>query len=197
MATGTQMQQAGEGAAAKSSPDYINSTQGGIERTEQQSVPGDDFVELKYRSLDNLATAKLAKGLGVFSIALGLAEVLIPAQLGEMSGLSPRFRNFLPLLGAREIAHGLGILASAKPTTAVMTRVGGDAIDIAFLGAAFMADDTNKRRLTGATLAVLGVGLLDAICATKLAGREWSEQDGNPNAPTTVGQPSGRRAFIA
>lgn len=197
MATATQMQPAGEGTAGKASPDYVNSTQGGIKRREQQSVPGDNFVELKYRSLDNFATAKLAKGLGVFSIALGLAEVLLPAQLGEMSGLSPRFRKFLPLLGAREIAHGLGIFASAKPTTAVMTRVGGDAIDLAFLGAAFMADDTNKRRLAGATLAVLGAGVMDAICATKLASREWGEQDGNPNAPTNVGQPSGRRAFIA
>jgi len=117
--------------------------------------------------------------------------------VGEMAGVSNRFRTFLPVLGAREIAHGIGILSSAKPTTAVWTRVGGDVIDLAYLGAAFAAKETNKRRLLGATVAVLGVGILDLLCAQKLASRSWSETDGNPMAPTTVGQPSGRRAISA
>ncbi|MBA2378046.1 MAG: hypothetical protein H0V76_00560 [Blastocatellia bacterium] len=134
----------------------------------------------------------LAKGLGVFSIALGLAEVLAPARVGAAIGVDHRFRKFLPLLGAREIAHGVGIMASNKPTTAMWTRVGGDAVDLAYLGAAFQAEETNKRRLTGAAMAVLGVAVLDLVCAKRLGSREWSENDGNPKAPTTVGQTSAR-----
>lgn len=183
--------------AAKSSPDWMKRKNDQMRRVHQQQVPGENFVELKYRSLDNIATGKLAKGLGAFSIALGLAEILAPHQVGEAAGMSSRFRTFLPALGVREVAHGVGILMNAKPTTAVWTRVGGDAIDLAFLGAAFAAKETNKRRLAGAALAVLGVTLLDVICAQRLSAREWSENDGNPMAPTTVGQPSGRRAMSA
>jgi hypothetical protein len=157
----------------------------------------DSFVELKYRSPENLATVTMAKGIGYFSIALGLAEVLMPSQLGELAGISRSHRSFLPALGLREIAHGLGILKSAKPTTAVWTRVGGDVLDLAYLGASFISYDGNKRRLVGSTLAVLGVAALDAYCASKLSSQNWQNVQGNPNAPTTVGQPSGRMSVNA
>jgi len=157
----------------------------------------DNYVELKYRSTENFSTAAMAKGIGFFSIALGLAEVLMPAQLGELAGVSRSHRSFLPALGLREIAHGLGILRSAKPTAAVWTRVGGDVLDLAYLGASFISDDTNKRRLVGSTLAVLGVAALDVYCAQKLSSENWQQATGNPKAPTTIGQPSGRRAFSA
>ena len=156
----------------------------------------DNWVELKYRNAENLATAKMAKGIGLFSIALGLAEVLMPNQTGTLAGLNNKQRSFLPALGLREIAHGIGIMKSAKPTTAVWTRVAGDAIDLAFLGMAFMADDSNKRRLVGSTVAVLGVTALDVLCATKLSSQNWA-QGKNPTAPTTLGQTSGRLSYTA
>ena len=197
MEAATSMQTSDGAPIRKEAPDWMKKQNGDMRRAHEQQVDGENFVELKYRSLENIATAKLAKGLGVFSIALGLAEMLAPAQVGGMIGVSNRFRAFLPALGAREIAHGIAILSSAKPTTAVWTRVGGDVIDLAYLGSAFAAKETNKRRLTGATVAVLGVVILDLLCAQKLASKTWSENDGNPMAPTTVGQPSGRRAISA
>jgi hypothetical protein len=151
-------------------------------------------TELKYRSAASAGTGKLARGLGYFSIALGLSELLMPARMGELIGVSNRYRTFLPLLGLREIAHGVGILSQQKPTEAVWTRVGGDAIDLAFLGAAFMSPENNKNRLTGATLAVLGVAALDVLCAQQLSTQDWSDEQKNPLAPTTVGQPSARHA---
>ena len=84
-------------------------------------------------------------------------------------------------------------MRSEKPTTAVWTRVGGDAIDLASLGAAMADSGTNKRRLGMAAAAVAGVTVLDVICAQKLS-KPWTESDGNPMAPTTVGQPSARRS---
>jgi hypothetical protein len=153
-----------------------------------------DYVELKYRQPGNVATEKLARGLGIFSLALGLAEVLAPARVGELIGVGPRHQALLPILGIREIAHGLGILSQPKPTEAVWTRIGGDAIDLAYLGWAFMSPETNKKRLTGATIVVLGVAALDAYCAQQLSSQEWSDSDGNPQAPTTVGQSSARQS---
>jgi len=156
---------------------------------------GIDYTELKYRSPANVGTTKLAKGLGVFSIALGLAEAIAPAKMGELIGVSNRYRGFLPLLGLREIAHGIGIMSQTKPTESVWSRVAGDAIDLVYLGAAFAGKENNKRRLTGATLAVLGVTALDVMCAAALSKQDWSDADGNPEAPTTVGQTSGRQAM--
>ena len=197
MSTATKQSLSDGTTPQKASPDWMKSNSGFDGRDRTQAVEGENFVELKYRSLENVANGKMAKGIGMFSIALGLAEVLMPGQVAGLIGVSDRYRKFLPLLGAREIAHGIGIMSSAKPTTAVWTRVGGDVLDLAYLGAAFMSDDTNKRRLTGATLAVLGVGVLDLVCAQRLSSDQWSENDGNPLAPTTVGQSSGRRTAEA
>jgi hypothetical protein len=162
-------------------------------QTRSETNTNVDYTELKYRSPGNVGTAKLAKGLGLFSLALGLAEVLAPARVGELIGVSNRYRTFLPLLGVREIAHGIGIMSQSKPTESVWSRVVGDAIDLAFLGAAFAGPENNKRRLVGATVAVLGVTALDVMCAQALSAQEWSDADGNRAAPTTVGQPSARQ----
>lgn len=166
-------------------------------RNERPAASGDNYVELKYRSVENFKTAGLAKQLGFFSIGLGLAEMLFPAQVGELAGVSRGHRSFLPVLGAREIAHGLGILRSATPAVAVQTRVGGDAIDLAFLAASFFRSDSNKRRLVGATAAVLSVAALDVICSKRLISEDWKNAKGNPKAPTNIGQSHGRRAFSA
>ena len=180
------------GIAQKISPDWLKTQTGEGRRPNAQQVSGENFVELKYRSLHNVAESKWAHGLGLFSIALGIGEVLMPTKLGELAGVDGKLRAFLPLLGAREISHGIGILAGVKPTTAVWTRVGGDAIDLAFLGAAMASKGSNKKRLLVSTLAVLGVGVVDLLCAKKLSARTWGENDGNPMAPSTVGQPSAR-----
>ena len=165
-------------------------TQSGFEEMKANSQ-----TELKYRAPANVATEKLARGLGMFSIALGLAEVLAPARVGELIGVSPRFRTVIPALGVREIAHGVGIMMQDKPTEAVWSRVLGDAVDLAYLGAAFTGKENNKNRLLGATIAVLGVTALDVMCAQALSAEQWSDLDGNPAAPTTVGQTSGRQTI--
>jgi hypothetical protein len=162
-------------------------------RINSESNTNVDYTELKYRDPAFAATGKLAKGIGMFSIALGLAEVLAPGQVGELIGVSDRYRGFLPLLGMREIAHGVGIMSQTKPTESVWSRVVGDAIDLAFLGAAFAGEENNKRRLAGATVAVLGVTALDIMCAAALSKQHWSEADGNLGAPTNVGQSSARQ----
>ena len=197
MSTGTQSALDIGTTGTKASPDWIQSktTNSRSEKsTDHQSEY--NLVELKYRSVENVAAAKFARGLGLFSIALGLAEVLASRQLGELAGMNEKYSSYLPLLGAREIAHGIGILKSTKPSAGVWTRVGGDAIDLAFLGNAFANETTNKSRLAVALAAVAGVTALDFICAKKLA-KPWTEADGNPLAPTTVGQPSARRPTMA
>lgn len=197
MSTGTQPVLEDGAEMLKASPDWIKTSADAELGPQQGNIePSQGLVELKYRNVENVAAAKFAKGLGIFSIALGLAEVLAPGQLAGLIGLNDKYRPYLPLLGAREIAHGVGIMRSEKPTTAVWTRVGGDAIDLAFLGAAMADSGTSKRRLGVAAAAVAGVTILDLMCAKQLS-KPWSESDGNPLAPTTVGQSSARASSMA
>lgn len=169
------------------------------ERSERAGIGNPDvndhFVELKYRSVKNLATAALARKLGIFSIALGAAEVLMPARLGELAGVSSRHRKFLPLLGLREIGHGLAILKNDSPAGGVKSRIPGDALDLAFLGASFTSKDSDRGRLLVSTAAVLGVAALDIWCCKRLLSEEWSATNGNPKVPTTIGQTSGRQTI--
>ena len=152
-------------------------------------------TELKYRSAANVGTGKLAKGLGYFSIGLGVMELFMPAWVGEMIGVSHRYRAFLPVLGLREIAHGAAILSQQKPTGGVWSRVGGDAVDLAYLATAFAGEENNTNRLIGATMAVLGVTALDVMCAQALSSEDWGAWK-NPTAPTNVGQPSARQSPV-
>ena len=156
-----------------------------------QPASGDNYVELKYRSVSNMTSGAFAKGLGVFSIAFGLAEMLMPGPVGAMMGVGPKHRAFLPVLGAREIAHGLAIFSSPKPTAAVWSRVGGDLVDLAFLASAFTEKNADTKKLAISTAAILGAAAADLTCAMQLSGQDWSKA-GNPNAPTTLGQPSAR-----
>jgi len=110
---------------------------------------------------------RLARGLGWFSIGLGLAELLLPRTLARATGMRGR-ETLLQVYGLREVATGLGILAARDPAPWVWGRVAGDALDLATLGSAL--DDANPSRAGSAAAfaAVAGVTLLDAACARAL-----------------------------
>ena len=81
---------------------------------------------------------QVARGLGWFSIGLGLAECAAPRSVARMIGLKDddTNRNTLFAYGVREIASGIGILMGDRPVVPVWARVGGDVMDLAFLGRA-------------------------------------------------------------
>ena len=78
------------------------------------------------------ATDTLARGLGLFSIALGLAEFVAPRAIADALGM-PGSKSLIRAYGAREIATGVAILASDDPTPWIWGRVAGDVLDIATL----------------------------------------------------------------
>lgn len=123
------------------------------------------------------ATRQLARGLGWFSIGLGLVELLATRRLGRLVGL----RGHEPLLqacGVREIVSGLGILASQRPATVgawVESRVVGDVVDLAILGAAAAAPSRGGHPLA-AMVAVAGVTALDVTCARTLQAQAHAAQ---------------------
>ncbi|HVJ10415.1 MAG TPA: hypothetical protein VNC62_02485, partial [Burkholderiales bacterium] len=72
----------------------------------------------------------VASGLGFFSIALGLTELLAPRLVKQAADMRCS-DSMVRLHGVREIATGVGLLISWKRAPWVWGRVAGDAIDIA------------------------------------------------------------------
>ena len=113
----------------------------------------------------------LAKGLGVFSIGLGLAELLAPRSFCRAFGMEGQ-ENLFRAYGVRELATGVAIMMSHDPTPWMWGRVGGDAIDLATMAVGAdpkgAEESDQKRNLGVAVAAVAGVTVLDAICAVGL-----------------------------
>jgi len=118
--------------------------------------------------LPSTSAKRLAKGLGWFSIGLGLAELLAPRAIANISGVSNKHTGLIRLYGLREISSGITIFAQQKPTEGVWSRVVGDAIDLASLGVAASNPGAKRGRVAFATANVLAVTALDVICAMQL-----------------------------
>jgi uncharacterized membrane protein len=122
-------------------------------------------------ALDVPSGDTLAMGLGWFSIALGVAELAAPHSVARFVGVAPTEKTIATLrsFGAREVGTGLAILAQPDRPAWLWSRVAGDAVDLATLGTAMNSSTTDQRRAVMAAAAVLGVTVLDIICARQLS----------------------------
>lgn len=108
----------------------------------------------------------LATFLALFSVGLGLSEALAPGTMARLTGV--RKPGLLRAYGFREMLSGMGILKSEQPAFWLWSRVGGDAIDLATLAAAYSdATAEDRTRILGSAAAVLGVTALDVLCAVE------------------------------
>jgi hypothetical protein len=117
--------------------------------------------------MKNASIAVHPRTLGWFSIGLGLAELLAPHGLSRLIGVRDH-RPLVRMLGLREITSGVGILTRPRPSGWLWSRVAGDTMDLALLGAAFRSHRGRRMRLAVATAAVAGVALLDVMCSREL-----------------------------
>jgi hypothetical protein len=140
------------------------------------------------------ATDALARGLGWFSIGLGLAELLAPGRLAGALGMQGK-EALIQGYGAREIATGVGILAAKDPTPWIWGRVAGDALDLATLATEVARGNRERQNLGIAIAAVAGVTALDILCAQTLSSEttqpqlplhDYSDRSGLPRAPDAM-----------
>ncbi len=115
---------------------------------------------------------QLARGLGWFSIGLGLSEVLAPRSIERFLG-TRNHAILTRLMGLREIASGIGILAGRQPAGWLWARVAGDLVDITSLKMAATSETAKPANIAFAGAAVLGITALDVACA-----QEFSQEDG-------------------
>jgi uncharacterized membrane protein len=130
----------------------------------------------------------IARGLGWFSIGLGLAEIAAPRRMAKLIGVRGDHNGLLLALGTREIASGIGILSRRRPGESpnpfwMWARVGGDAIDLALLGMAYrLVSGRGKRsdrgRIAAATAAVAGVTALDMVLSRRLSRSNGARNGG-------------------
>ena len=117
--------------------------------------------------LDRRSTHALAKGLGWFSLGLGIAEVIAPRSIARWLGMRDA-ENLLRSYGLREVLAGLGLLIAEDPRPWIIARTGGDAVDLATLVFTFRRNNPNNLNVGLALAAVLGVTLADVVCTDGL-----------------------------
>jgi hypothetical protein len=130
---------------------------------------------------------RVAQGLGWFSLALGILEITMARQLSRGLGVSD---SLLRVYGVREIATGIGVLASRDRTPWLAARLAGDALDIATLAAA-LPGNARKANVGLALGAVAGVTALDIAAVqdyrsqrrARYLPRDYSDRSGFPRPP--------------
>ena len=138
--------------------------------TPQRFSNGESYAaERAEPGMPKSTTNRLARGLGWFSIGLGMAELLAPKAIASISGVSNKHTGLIRLYGLREIAAGVAIFSQKQPAAGVWSRVAGDALDLASLGMAFTAPDAKRGRVAFATANVLAVTALDLVAAKQLS----------------------------
>ncbi|BCS54026.1 hypothetical protein [Geobacter sp. SVR] len=114
---------------------------------------------------------KLALGLGLFSIGLGMAELLAPHRIAKTLGMKRKQCGIFRIFGIREMATGAGILTLRKKSPWLWARVAGDVVDLATIGIAGTATRKKRRNAALAAAAVAGVTALDIFCGRRLSIR--------------------------
>lgn len=184
MTTATeQSRQYGGWAAERRVGDYQAGSTRNRRWTDDQPVRADDSGERR------------ARGLGWFSIGLGLAQIGAPRTVARLIGMDDdeETRNTMFAIGLREITSGIGILSRPQPSGWVWGRVGGDVMDLALLGKAMSRDENDRGRLAAATATVLGVTVLDFMIGQQLSrGRNGgSTQHASPGGRNEATQRQG------
>ena len=133
---------------------------------------------------------RVAKGLGYFSIALGVAELAAPGAICRAVGIRG-LESVVRAYGARELATGVAILASHNAEPWIWGRVAGDIADMATVATGLQQRDGRSRRDRNvlALTMLAGVAVVDVVCAgalnaekgnRKTAIRDYSDRSGFP-----------------
>lgn len=143
------------------------------------------------------AADQLAKGLGWFSIGLGMTQLLAPRLLTRALGMTGS-EGLVRCLGAREIASGVLTLSTEK-RAGVASRILGDGLNIVALVTALGPHNRKRGNAAFAFALVAGVTLID-IAASKALSTTHGRR-GNPRSyadrsgfPPRDGQRSSRHA---
>jgi hypothetical protein len=131
------------------------------------------MTQMTARAASERSFQQLAQGLGWFSVALGVTELVAAESLCKFLGLAGKER-LVQAYGARELLAGVGILANSNPAGWMWSRVAGDALDIATL---FCAHGPGKWNAERAMALVTAVTVVDIACAQGLEANKAAQAE--------------------
>jgi hypothetical protein len=121
------------------------------------------------------AADNLARGLGWFSIGLGLTELLAASRLTRAFGLEGS-ETLVRAFGVRELGAGMVSLSTEKKV-GLWSRVLGDAMDLMTLLTALDSPPRQRANVKLAVFAVAGVTVLDVIGALALSKQQRRDDE--------------------
>jgi len=134
---------------------------------------------------------RLARNLGYFSIALGVAELVAPDAVCRAAGLKG-LERLVRAYGVREITTGMAILTSHDPTPWIWGRVAGDLADIATVAVGKQDNNKNDNNRLALT-ALAAVTVVDVICASGLSAEKGQGKTALADYSQRSGYPGGLR----
>lgn len=138
-----------------------------MDRTARSSSPARSTAGRAKKVLGNYSDEQIAKGLGWFSVGLGVAELVAPRLMSRVIGAREDHPTLMRIFGLRELAAG-AVIFSGMRAAGCWSRVAGDAIDLACLGKTLATRGSDKGRAVFATSNVAAVTAVDAITAWNL-----------------------------
>jgi hypothetical protein len=130
---------------------------------------------------------RLSKFLGVFSFGLGVAQLAAPERVNELIGIkdTKKTRAIQRAVGVQELTAAQGIFAFSPPTPVLWTRVAGDVLHSGLLVKALGNRRNDKSRVRGALAAVAGIGVIDALVASRYQAAWPKEPTPGESLPAT------------
>ncbi len=149
-----------------------------------------------YEATDDGSTSRgLSTFLGLFSVGLGMAQLVSPGSVARLCGIADdeQNRSAMRALGLRELTSGMGILSQPHRPEWVWSRVAGDMMDLALLGRVLTRDENERQRTSAATAAVVGVTALDIVVARRL---QQEQQQRSERIPRAMASPAQQKAAV-
>ena len=110
----------------------------------------------------------LGQMLGALSIGLGVLDLLAARRIARFLGIRGS-EGLIRACGLREVVTGLGLIGSRNRTPWILSRVGGDVMDVAGLSAGLRKGNKQKRNIGIALAAVGALTALDLLYARSLS----------------------------
>lgn len=147
----------------------------------------------KYGSDSSLTGSDaLVRGIGLFALGLGVAEMVSPGRFTRMFGLEGK-ENLIRAYGVREIGSAIGTL-SINPQPALWARAAGDMMDLVTVALGTRSDNQEQKRNAWIGIgAAAGFAALDAFAAT-LMGKRGGERPPPADYSDRSGLPKGVEA---
>lgn len=125
---------------------------------------------------------RLSRGLGWWSVGLGLTELALSERFCERLGFRGRI-DWVRAHGVREVLKGVGLLTQRDPRPWLWGRLLGDVFDLSVLGATLRRREVPLAWRLAVGLTAVGLTVVDALTVRGLGTRRRSDVIGMDLSP--------------